>query len=84
MPSLHTGNGLLKGGDWVEFHKIAIELAEKIHAEGWRNWELRPQLQAPSGIAVALYVVTGVEKPWIVLPLNSLLFAMGALFLGLA
>lgn len=81
MPSLHAGNGLMKGGDWVEFHKIAIELAEKIHADGWKNWELRPGLQAPSGIAAALYVVTGVEKPWVVLPLNALLFAMGAVFL---
>jgi hypothetical protein len=81
IPSLHAGHGLMKGGDWVGFHKIAVASAEKIHESGWKNWELRPELQAPSGIAAALYVVTGVEKSWVVLPLNALLFAMVAVFL---
>ena len=74
LPRLHAGNGLLAGYDWVGFHAIAAELAEKIHAQGWFVWELRPGLQAPSGIAAALYVLT-VPHPWVLVPLNAAIHA---------
>lgn len=74
LPGLHAGNGLLVGGDWVGFHAIAAELAEKIHAQGWSVWELRPKYQAPSGIAAALYVLT-VPHPWVLAPLNTAIHA---------
>lgn len=72
--AFHAGEGLLAGGDWVGFHQIALELAERIRVEGWSAWELRPQRQAPSGIAAALYVLT-VPHPWVLIPLNAAIHA---------
>lgn len=72
FPRWHAGNGLLVGGDWVTFHKQAVELAQKIHEQGWSVWELRPGAQAPVGIAAAIYTLT-VPQPWVLVPLNALL-----------
>lgn len=77
---LHAGNGLLVGGDWVGFHQIAVELAEKIRAHGWSAWELRPGRQAPAGIAAALYVLT-VPHPSVLIPLNAAIHAMTGVIL---
>lgn len=71
---LHAGEGLLAGGDWVGFHQIAVEMADKIREQGWSAWKLRPKYQAPSGIAAALYAVT-VPHPWVLVPLNAALHA---------
>lgn len=81
MPNLHAGNGLLKGGDWVRFHLDAIELAEQIKIQGWQTWELRPKGNAPSGIAAAVYALSGVSLPWLLMPLNAFIFALGAVFM---
>ncbi|WP_069860184.1 hypothetical protein [Desulfoplanes formicivorans] len=81
LPNLHAGHGLIKGGDWTRFHRLATETAKKIERNGWHAWELRPQGQAPAGIAAALYCVTDIYKPWIFLPLNATLFALGAVCL---
>lgn len=81
--SLHAGDGLLKGGDWIAFHQIAIELAEKIEQNGWHMWRLRPEGQAPAGVAALLYVITGIYQPWILLPVNAILFAVSAACLHL-
>lgn len=81
FPQWHAGDGLLKGGDWVNFHKVAVELAAQIKLQGWQVWELRPQGQAPSGIAAALYAFTGIDKPWVLLPLNAFLHALAAVLL---
>lgn len=78
MPHLHAGSGLIIGGDWVIFHHVASELALRIEAEGWSAWELRPQSHAPSGIAAAIYALTGIHSPAFVLPLNALLFSIAA------
>jgi len=78
MPALDAGHGLLKGGDWIGFHQEAVQLANRIHHEGWAVWELRPQGNAPIGIAAAAYVLTGISEPWILMPLNAGLFAVGA------
>lgn len=78
MPALDAGHGLLKGGDWVGFQQEAVQLANRVHHEGWAVWELRPQGNAPIGIAAAAYVLTGISEPWILMPLNAGLFAVGA------
>ncbi len=78
MPELHAGQGLLKGGDWVVFQQEAVQLANRIHHEGWAIWELRPQGNAPIGIAAAVYALTGISEPWVLMPLNAGLFAIGA------
>ena len=78
MPALDAGDGLLKGGDWVWFQQEAVQLAARIRKEGWTAWELRPQDNAPVGIAGAAYALSGTDKPWVLLPLNAALFAVGA------
>lgn len=76
----HAGNGLLAGGDWLSFHRFAADLAEKIHAQGWSAWELRPDGQAPAGIAGAIYALT-LPQPWTVIPVNAALHATAGVVL---
>jgi len=80
FPAWHAGNGLLVGGDWVSFNKIAVRLAEKIAAQGWSAWELAPKNQPVAGIAAIFYALI-VPMPWTVLPLNAVLHATAALAL---
>ncbi len=81
MPNLHAGHGLLMGADWVWFNQEATLLAERILHEGWATWELRPKGNAPIGIAAAVYALTGISEPWVLMPLNACLFAVGAVCL---
>ena len=76
FPDLHAGNGLLISADWVKFHQIAVELAQKINETGWDNWELRPYGQAPAGLAAAIYSFSGISNPFMYMPLNAILFAV--------
>lgn len=78
LPGIHAGHGLLAGGDWVVFHQEADLMAQRIQKMGWAAWELRPGGNAPIGIAAIVYAMTGIHQPWVVLPLNALLFALGA------
>lgn len=77
---LHAGEGLLIGGDWIEFHRDAASLAQKIQTQGWAAWELRPQRQAPAGIAAVFYVLVA-PHPWVLVPLNAALHATAGLVL---
>ncbi len=77
----HAGDGLLVGGDWVYFQQLALDLVQKIKSNGWSVWELRPEGQAPAGIAAAIYFLTGISKPWTIIPLNAALHATGGLLL---
>ncbi|NSW77174.1 MAG: hypothetical protein HPY68_10485 [Candidatus Atribacteria bacterium] len=79
---MHAGDGLMQGGDWLYFHRLAKDLAERIRLEGWYAWELRPEGQAPAGIAAIFYVFFG-PRPWVMLPLNALVHAFGGLVLFL-
>ena len=80
FPAWHAGDGLLLGMDCYSFHRVAIDLAQKIHTHGWSAWELRPDGYAPAGIAGAVYALT-VPKPWIVIPINAVLHATATLVL---
>jgi len=77
----HGGDGLLAGGDWLYFHDLALGLAQQIDQQGWSAWILRPEDQAPAGVAAALYALTGVHRPWVLLPLHAMLYALIALCL---
>ena len=77
----YAGHGLLAGGDWVWFHSAADQLAALIEESGWVHWELRPEGNAPIGIAAALYALTGIHELWVVLPVNAALYAMSAVLL---
>lgn len=78
LPSLHAGNGLLKGGDWITFHYKAAELANLMRLQGWGVWELRPLGNAPIGITAAVYSLTGIGEPWVTLPVNASMFGLAA------
>jgi len=80
FPAWHAGDGLLIGIDCYSFHHIAVDLAKKIHAQGWSAWELRPDGQASAGIAGAVYALTA-PKPWVVVPINAALHATATLVL---
>lgn len=80
VPAWHAGNGLLIGGDWLRFHQLGAELAERIHTEGWSAWELQPDGQAPVGIAAAVYSIVG-PLPLALIPINAALHATAALVL---
>jgi hypothetical protein len=77
----HAGHGLVAGGDWVWFHAAADQLATLIEESGWVHWELRPEGNAPIGIAAALYALTGIHELWVVLPVNAALYATAAVLL---
>ncbi len=81
LPAAHAGDGLLAGGDWVAYHRIALDLADQIKQHGWSFWQLRPEYQAPAGIAAALYAITGIAMPWVILPFNAAIHATSAILL---
>lgn len=82
FPQFHYGEGLLKNGDWLSFHEIAVKLSNKIRLEGWHAWELRagPFNEPICGIAGALYALI-TPKPWTLIPLNAALHAASAVIL---
>jgi hypothetical protein len=80
FPQWNAGQGILAGGDSLGFHQLAVSLAEKIQTQGWSAWELRPQGQAPSGIAAVFYVLF-LPHPWVLIPLYAGLHATAAFVL---
>ncbi|MDP3229857.1 MAG: hypothetical protein Q8N13_18065 [Acidovorax sp.] len=81
FPQLHAGNGLLAGRDWVGFHEQAVAHAQKIVLGGWGEFLLRPDGDnAITGVAAFFYVLFG-PHPWVLLPLNGVMFATGGVAL---
>ena len=80
FPQWAAGDGLLLGGDSYSFHKIALELTEKIQQDGWSAWELRPNNQSPAGIAAIFYSLL-TPHPWVLLPLNAFFHALSSFLL---
>ena len=83
FPRWDAGHGLLAGGDWVLFHQMAVDQANKIVSQGWQTWELQPSGQAPAGIMGAVYALTGVHEPWTVIPVYAALYATAGILLWL-
>ena len=83
FPSAHWKDGLIVGGDWVLFHTEGVEIAKRVQQEGWSVWTLRHPIsgQAMSGIAGLFYALTGIHKPWVLLPFNAFLHASAGLIL---
>lgn len=77
----HAGSGLLATGDYAYFHSLAVENASQIQDFGWAAWEPRFEGQAPAGVAAALYAVTNIEHPVILLPVNAFLFSLTVVLL---
>lgn len=78
FPGAHAGEGLIVGSDWLAFHQIARVQAAFIEQEGWSAWALRPEGQAPAGVASAMYVLIA-PTPAAMLPVNAILFATAIL-----
>jgi hypothetical protein len=82
LPTLHAGEGLLLGClDCSRYHELAVELADKIHAEGWSAWKFRINgLHPTAGIAGAIYALT-VPKLWTTIPFSAAMHATATLIL---
>jgi hypothetical protein len=85
LPKLHAGEGFIVGGDSIGFHAIAVDLADKIRANGWATWELRPtiaeaNLATPAGVASAIYALFG-TNPLLLLVFNALVHGLSAVCL---
>lgn len=79
IPEMHAGHGLLPN-DAIAFHNIAVEMAGKIHAEGWGAWSLFPGAAGNVGVLSAVYALFGPDPAWFI-PLNAAAHATGALLL---
>jgi putative peptidoglycan lipid II flippase len=80
FPSIHAGNGLLSGGDWVGYHAIAKELSTKIKTYGWTTWTIAPYGQTAAGIAAIFYVLI-TQEPFSLLPIYSAILATSSIIL---
>lgn len=80
LPSLHHSSGMLKGGDWIQFHEKSVALAALIRSEGWSAWTLLPERQAPIGLSSFLYVATGINHPIVPAIVQVAVYAIGLFF----
>ena len=80
LPHLHAGHGLLAGFDSLGFHELAVAQVESVRQYGWGQWSLRPGGQGPAGIASLVYWATGIERPFVLIPIHAALFALAGLF----
>tara|TARA_B100001093_G_scaffold367805_1_gene352706 strand:+ start:7027 stop:8322 length:1296 start_codon:yes stop_codon:yes gene_type:complete len=79
----HHTNGLLINTDSTEFHKFACDFAGSMKRNGLSSWKLNPVDNAhlqPATIT-SLFYYFFVSEPWVILPLNALLHALGGFIL---
>jgi murein biosynthesis integral membrane protein MurJ len=78
---LHSGQGLLQG-DSAYFHSVAVDLAERIRAHGWSQWQLYPATGATGNVSLlaGLYVWFGAD-PSLMVPVNAALHALSGTLL---
>jgi len=84
LPHLHGGHGLMAGLDSLAFHKIAVQMSNAMHEQGWSQWELMKATNggSPPGIAAFFYYLT-VPEPFVLIPFNSAVHALSALLVML-
>lgn len=80
FPQWHAGNGLIFGGDFTTFHKLALDQSVAVNQFGWQVYKLYVSGQLVSGVASFFYVVF-YPAPVSVLPWNALLHATAGLAL---
>ena len=79
-PEMHAGHGLLMN-DAIMFHNMAVEIAQRIHANGWSEWHIYPQgASANVGLLSLLYALLGPDPAWFI-PFNAAAHATGALMI---
>ena len=74
FPEWNAGAGMLNGLDAPFYHGLALNLYEKMAAQGWPAWQLFPEKQVVSGITAVFYYLIA-PQPWAVLPLHAALNA---------
>jgi putative peptidoglycan lipid II flippase len=80
MPELHAGHGLLQN-DAIVFHNMAVDVATRIQASGWSEWQLFPPgATANVSLLAALYALLGNDPAWFI-PFNAAAHAGGALLI---
>ena len=79
LPQFHMGHGLLDGGDWTFYHSLAVDLSNKIKEHGWHFWQLKPNGFGLIGFISAIYSITGIFEPYVLIPFFSLLHSLGAI-----
>ncbi len=80
LSSISSLSGLLIT-DSIGFHQLAVENAAAIDRNGWSAWEYAPRNTPVIGLAAALYSITGVYEPWLLLPFNALVHGVSAVLL---
>jgi hypothetical protein len=78
FPQFHYGHGLLKGGDWEHFHDTALLCSKLIVGFNYSECENLFQWQNVILIPSFAYHFSGVNEPWVILPLNALLFSISS------
>ena len=79
-PEMHAGHGLLMN-DAIVFHNMAVEIAQRIHANGWSEWHIYPQGASTNvGLLSLLYALLGPDPAWFI-PFNAAAHATGALLI---
>jgi hypothetical protein len=74
----HAGHGLIANLDALGYHNTSVEQAERIRQQGWDAWwlvkdGLQDYVVALSSVLYLLY-----PEPWVILPINGLLFGIVA------
>lgn len=82
LPHLNAGNGLLKEHDSYSHHETAVELADKIRAQGWSQWKLRYRNLIEPALIAPFYYFAG-PRPWLLIPVNALIHALSAVVIFL-
>jgi len=83
FPGLHAGQGVMSNDAQV-FHQTALVLADQIREQGWSRWAIWPSASSGGNVAVlaALYVFFKPD-PTLIIPVNAILHASGALLIFL-
>ena len=79
-PEMHAGHGLLMN-DAIIFHNMAVEIAQRIHTNGWSEWHIYPPgASANVGLLSLLYALLDTDPAWFI-PFNAAAHATGALMI---
>lgn len=77
----HGEMGLLKGFDWIHYHRRSIFWSDVILTNGWSNWSWIIENQAPIGLLTLLYSVTGLQIPFLYTIVGCFIFSISIVFL---
>ena len=80
LPQYHAGelwgccDGLLAGGDWLTYQKIAIRASHQISEFGWGSWQLRYGGFGLVGVMSAIYSFFEISKRSLSISIDRILY----------